>query len=231
MIGVDRDIVTRLNEYAGEWPDLDRLIAHIAFNDAFKGAVPVAALWWLWFRGSAAELEGRRSAIAALIIMVIVALAANRALASALPHTERPVQALSGSFVVPGGMNPQAFSDLSAFPSDHAVMFMGLATGVIAIAPFLGSLLILHAVAVVLLPRVYLGLHWPSDLVVGGAFGAVMAWMATRGMVRDAIGKPTLAWERRHPSSFYAVAFLLTWQLAALFDPLVDLAQFFVKGP
>lgn len=230
MIGADRDAIVWLNAFVGRAPDFDRWVAHVAFNDLFKGAIPLTCVWWLWFSGSGDQRKRRRSALAACLVFVVFALGLNRLIASLLPHTQRPLQAVEG-FIPPGGVNPNAFSDLSAFPSDHAVMFIGIATGVLVVSRLAGIGLLLHAVLVVLLPRLYLGLHWPTDVIVGGAFGAVTAWIATRSSLGGWAGRPLIAWEIRHPPSFYALLFFLTWQLATLFVPIVKVAEFVTKGP
>lgn len=230
MTGIDRDIVLWLNGFVGEWPDLDSWLSHAAFIDLYKGALPVAVMWWAWFKGTGEERRTRRAHLVALVVAIVAGLGANRAIASALPHQPRPTQALGAEFTLPQGMYREAFSDLSAFPSDHAVMFVGLATGVLFVSRFAGAVLLLHALVVVLAPRVYLGLHWPSDIVVGGAFGAVVAWLAARPFVREPIARPLLRWEARHPQSFYPLLFLLAWQLCVLFDPVVKVAVFFFKG-
>lgn len=227
MIGLDRDAVAWLNQFSGRLPELDRWISFAAFSDLLKGAIPVTALCWLWFAGDGERRDGRRRAIASLLLLVVVALTVNRAVASALPHTPRPLQALAGSFDPPGQLDPRTFSELSSFPSDHAVLFIALSTGVLGLSVSLGSLLLGHALVIVLLPRVYLGLHWPTDILIGAAAGAVVASLATRTHLRDWLGGPLLAWESRHGASFYALGFLLCWQLATLFDPIVRLARMF----
>jgi hypothetical protein len=58
-------------------------------------------------------------------------------------------------------------SGWSSFPSDHACLFFALATGLCLISPVIGGLALLHASLIVSLPRIYLGLHYPTDVLAG----------------------------------------------------------------
>jgi len=70
---------------------------------------------------------------------------------------------------------------------------------------------------IILLPRVYLGLHRPSDLLGGAAVGilaftAVWVWPA-----RDRAVRALLDWERRRPAFFYPLLFLFIFELTEVF--------------
>ena len=67
------------------------------------------------------------------------------------------------------------------------------------------------------LPHIYLGLHYASDVVAGAAFGTALVllfehfglrWIAARG----------LAWAHQAPGLFYATAFLVSFEVATLFE-------------
>jgi undecaprenyl-diphosphatase len=84
---------------------------------------------------------------------------------------ERPYITFEG--ILPG----TAALDRYSFPSGHtlhAVSFTWLAT---AHVPELGWILVPFA-GLVAASRVVLGLHYPSDVLAGGAIGAALAWVA-----------------------------------------------------
>jgi undecaprenyl-diphosphatase len=85
---------------------------------------------------------------------------------------------------------------------------------------------IVYVLAVICFPRLYMGLHYPSDLLVGGLLGAGIALLANVDRVRTRTSAPLLNWLKTSPGVFYAAAFLITSQIAALFEPLRKIASF-----
>ena len=67
-----------------------------------------------------------------------------------------------------------------AFPSGHAAIAAAGALGVTRIFPGAGWILWPLA-AVIALSRVYLGVHWPSDVFAGFALGLAAAWFVLGG--------------------------------------------------
>lgn len=117
---------------------------------------------------------------------------------------------------------------MGSFPSDNAVLFFTLAAGLFFASRRVGVILFLYAAFVVCLPRMYLGVHWPTDILAGAALGVGLGWLGARERVRRAISRPVLAWLDREPGWFCAGLFLLTYQVASLFSDSRDVACFAV---
>ena len=49
-----------------------------------------------------------------------------------------------------------------------------------------------------------------------------MAWLANVSSVRKPLTAWALRWLDRSPGSFYSFAFILTFQMAELFDPMLE---------
>ena len=67
------------------------------------------------------------------------------------------------------------YGDFDSFPSLHAAFSFALATIVFTRKRLLGGTLFVAA-ALVAFTRVYVGVHFPIDVIVGGAIGVLIPW-------------------------------------------------------
>jgi undecaprenyl-diphosphatase len=212
----DFTILRFLTSFANASPSFDRLTNFLLHFDLVKGVVVMALFWAAWF-GRGAD-ERRRQVLLSTLVAAGLALFVTMALAMLLPFRLRPVL----TFQSPGTEVPPSWQEWSAFPSDHATLFFALATGFFRVAAPLGWVAALHALIVVSLPRVYLGLHYPTDILAGAAIGVVMTYFLTTTEMRRRISAWPLAQMKRTPASFYALLFVLSYLIATLF---VDLRR------
>ncbi len=78
------------------------------------------------------------------------------------------------------------------FPSTHASVAFGFATVVVLMRGRLPwALLAVAAAVLVAWSRVYLGLHFPSDVLAGGFVGVFSGWLACR------LGSAACSWQPR----------------------------------
>lgn len=221
MMPFDDAVLLWLNRHAGVSPAFDQCVVAVAFNDALKG-MPVLAMWWgLWMRGG----DGSRPHLLRDLVALCLALAINRILASLLPFVPRPLQDEGLAFTAPIGMPQSAFGDLSSFPSDHAVLFGGLAWAISRRAPRISFVIWPWVLVIVLLPRLYLGLHRPTDLLAGALIGTTLIVICGRAAMLVGVASRCVAWIERHPGVGHGVLFFVTCLMATLFDPAVRLAR------
>ena len=117
----------------------------------------------------------------------------------------------------------------SSFPSDHATMFFALATGIWFLSRPLGLASMVHVAIVICLPRVYLGLHYPTDVLAGALIGVGVAWFICGPRFRPFWGWGLRCMER-YPAGFYAAAYLLTFEMASMFDEFRLAASFVLSA-
>jgi undecaprenyl-diphosphatase len=166
------------------WPALD--IAHVLTDVGSPGAtvaLGLAVTAWLWIR--------RRRAVAATVLAAPIAAAGAFAGLKAIFGRARPAGAL------------EAHLTTYAFPSGHATVSAavwlaiayclrreGLIPRMLAIALGLGWPLVIG------LTRVYLDVHWATDVIGGWCLGAAVAALAgglyerTRGSVAPRTSAP-----------------------------------------
>ena len=155
---LEHHTMTRMAELRSDWPNLTAAVAGLTtLGGAYAtlGLASAASLWLLLRRASA------RALLLALTVLL------ERLLVDGLKEwigRPRP------------GIQLDWFTSSLAFPSGHAANSMTafLATALIAAPPHLRRTTAFAAVALsvlVGLTRIYLGVHWPSDVIGGWSLG------------------------------------------------------------
>lgn len=125
----DYTIIHFLNQFARRSALADALAYDIADASILKGGIFMAYLWWLWYSANERNAVHRES-IVLVVIGGFVAAVLSRVLQLALPFHDRPLHTAGLGFVLPYGVEPQTLEFWSSFPSDHAVLFGALSTGI-----------------------------------------------------------------------------------------------------
>ena len=188
-------------------------------TNLLKGGLFMAVYCWLWF-----EMRGRhdphRKVLIAMLMASFAALSIARILAHIIPFRIRPMFA-DPLYHLPSIAVSPNYERWSSFPSDTAALFFALAVGVLILWRAAGLLFLAYTCLWICLPRLYLGLHYPSDLIGGALVGSASAclfwWLARTRLYNRWIGEPALALENRYPMIFYACAFPLLYEIAIMF--------------
>jgi membrane-associated phospholipid phosphatase len=215
--GVDVSVYAWLCSFHGSW-FLDRVASQLESNVLFKSAVFVSLYWYFWFREGPDQQE-RRNSIVAVLVATLAGLIVARLVATIAPFRVRPIydaNVQQHPFSIPIYFN---FVDWSAFPSDHAAYLGGLGYGLIRQSRRLTIPIVLYLAFWICLPRMYLGIHYASDIVAGTAIGIVAVWVALQiEGIRSRIARPLLEFMEAKPQVFYTAAFLIMFEMAALFS-------------
>jgi undecaprenyl-diphosphatase len=129
-------------------------------------AVATFALWFLdrpghWYRWKIACLSGLTAAGLGLLVGQVV----SHLWVRDRPFVAHPSQTLL--LVAP--------SHEPSFPSDHAIAAFAIAVSVALVGGRLAGSLFLTAATVVAISRVFVGLHYPGDVLGGAVIGAASA--------------------------------------------------------
>ena len=160
----DLALFHRINGLAGhhQWLDLV-MVAFARYAPAFYALVLLGC--WLTWR----PRWQRMAAIAGGA--ALVALGAGQLVGAARPRA-RPYLVTTATVLVPHAPD-------TSFPSDHAILVAAVTLVLAALNRRLGAGLAVVGL-VVLFSRVYIGVHYPTDVAGGAVIGALGGWAALR---------------------------------------------------
>jgi undecaprenyl-diphosphatase len=223
----DRHILEIVNQPAQVSWAFDHLMEFVSRNQLVKGGALMLVFWWSWFRQG--ERQARvRALLTSALCSCFVAMIAARSLAVLTPFRLRPLHHEGLGFLPPYGMDAITLSGWSSFPSDHAVVFFTLSVGMFAVSRRVGMLALSHTVIIIALPRLYLGLHYPTDLLGGAAVGIAVALVGRTPRFVERVAAPISRWADTRPALFYPALFLTTYQVADMFQSGRAFARFFL---
>lgn len=224
----DSTIVTFLNGFAGHSRLIDGIVSGLVSNPLLKGGVIVSLIWWAWFspksRSNSDNSSGRELLLSGLVAGVL-SIAVARGLALTLPFRERPIRNPDLHFHIPFGTDPDTLIRWSSFPSDHAALFFALSVSLFLVSRRVGIFALLYSFFIICLPRTYIGVHYPTDLLAGMAIGSAITYLVSLPALRIRFARPCLQLSEKSPGVFYAVFFLFTFQVAMNFDQVRYLAH------
>jgi undecaprenyl-diphosphatase len=214
----DRAIIQFVIDHFSHSREMFYDIFFLSGDHLFKGGVMIAMLWYTWFMQDDIENDRKRMYLVATILAAIFGMVISRSLTAILPFHQRPLFDITlHYFDFP--MEKYGFDKLSSFPSDHAVLFISLATGLFLVSRKIGLIAFAYVLLVILFPRIYLGYHWPSDIIAGGILGAgITTFFIKSEWIINLISKFTMPVLNKRPALFYAILFLVTYQIADMFD-------------
>lgn len=226
----DASIVTFVNRFANRSPRFDTLVYYFDKYDLLKTAPIVSLLWFAFFLGTgdAKEVLQRRQKVLATVPLAIFAVLLARFLADVLAFRERPLRTAALHFNLPHVITKMVLYGWSAFPSDHLALFTALSVGLLIAHRRIGILALLYTFTVISFPRLYLGIHWPTDMLAGTLLGVALASAVTVKAYRSFVWRVVTKCWKRSPGLTATFAFLLSYEFVELFATPIELAKLFV---
>ena len=178
---VQEDWFRAVNDFTRATPWLHAPARLYAEYGTVVFAVVLLLSWWL------ARRESDLPRVAAALwapVGALVALGINQVLVAAVGEP-RPYTVLPHALVL------VSRSTDAAFPSDHAVMAGAVTAGVLLVHRRLG-LVVAGLALLMAATRVYVGAHFPLDVVAGLVVGAAVA-LASYALVRPVL-RPAVRW-------------------------------------
>ncbi|HEX7907610.1 MAG TPA: phosphatase PAP2 family protein [Paraburkholderia sp.] len=214
------------------------LVELVVDMNLFKGLILIAMLWWIWFRpvtspgqDSAAVRQYHREIVVIAIASGFIALLAGRLLAHHLPFRLRPMYVPELRAYFPeANVDEPVLRTWSSFPSDHSMLWCAVAMGIFFASRPAGIYALFHAIVLIGLPRIYLGLHYPTDVLAGIALGIGIVCVMNIRAIRTRVCAPILAFAQYSPGVFFGAAFVLCFELTTQFSELRVLAHEVIHG-
>jgi undecaprenyl-diphosphatase len=213
----DRALSQAANHFAGRSIVFDMVVRDMLNTALPNGGLFVAALCWLWFETDQLGAHPERRNVTTSVLAVMIVAAALWLLKALLPFRHRPLNDLDLALRVPFDVDPTSVNALSAFPSGHTAFFFALSVPLWWRSRWLGAAAAVWIFLTICLPLLYRGDHWPSDIVSGAAVGVALMLLLCRLFGATALPDKVLAFSKRHPPAFYAIAWLLALEIALFF--------------
>lgn len=140
------------------------------------------ALWVLLAAGLLLRKKTRRLGAACASALAMGALATNVLLKN-LVHRVRPYVALENLNILVS--EPSDFS----FPSGHATASFAAAWVLFRLAPKKAGVPALLLAVLITLSRLYVGVHYPTDVLVGAAIGVITGEISVRLIRRERVSR------------------------------------------
>jgi undecaprenyl-diphosphatase len=221
---LDESTFIVFNQLTHQSTILNKVVADISSNELLKGGVLSAAIWWLWFRPSVSQKKTRLTLISTLMGSLI-AVSIARIMILTLPYSPRPLVNDNANFSAPFSDASFGFDMLSSFPSDHATLSICLAFGIYLASKRMGLMMLLYSFIFILTPRIFLGLHYATDILAGAIIGISVIYFVNAQWFINTISTRVFNFSEKKPQTFYALMFLFTYETSDLYIHLRNLVR------
>jgi undecaprenyl-diphosphatase len=183
-----------------------------------EGGVVVLFIWLALFdRKRPGQLQEGFELLLGSIFWSMFAVLTARALAFSLPFRARPLATPSLDLYLPYASSIRLIN-WSAFPSDHATLYFGLVAGVLMVSRKLGGMALAWTFTFGCMPLLFLGVHWPTDLLGGAVLGFSFAQLARIPAFREFSRRTITNLYQNQPRIFFVVLFFWSYETVGLYE-------------
>lgn len=222
----DRALTLAANQFAGRSIVLDKFVYDILDTALLNGGVFLAAYCWLWFETDKNGVHAQRRNVVVAQLAIIGVAGAVKLLKVLLPFRHTPLNSPDLGLQLPFGVDPVSLSASNSFPSGHAALFFALSVPLWVRSRWFGAAAAVWTSLAICWPLLFLGDHWPSDIVAGAVVGVGLMVLLGRLIEATSLPAQVLRFSAAHPPAFYAIAWLVALETAVRFGDV----EAFVSG-
>ncbi len=222
---LDVAIVLFFNKFCGKSQFWDTLALLFLSVDALRTAILVALTVGIWQYGKSKSDISAQKRVLYVLFSIILTLGIIEIL-NALIDSSRPIVTL-GNLIY----NPITTSDTQllwkdgwvrnpkhgSFPSDTVALLATIACGLFFWNRILGSIAFLFVLIAGIIPRLYFGLHYPSDMVFGVIIAILSSIIIEKISFFKSLSEKILKVEKKFPYLFGVFGFYLAYIIAEKF--------------
>ena len=228
IANIDLAVLRFLTGFAGKSGGFDHMMNALSRFDLVKGVAVICLFCYTWAEvvpnQSLRDRDQRHERLVNVLTGSLLIGALSRVLQLLLNVHVRPVFSdLHLPFpLLQGGL--AGLNNWNSFPSDHSMLFCALSAGLWTVNRRAGTVALLWSLVVIDFPRVYLGIHYPSDVAAGAILG-ILGMMAFLSLPVARLNNAMSAWRNKHQGAFMAIMFVVVDALAHLLDEFRELAH------
>jgi undecaprenyl-diphosphatase len=220
IAGLDKEILLTLNAFGGG----NQHLWALAYNSLFRGFPLFFSISALWFSVDQPE---RRSRILAGLLAACLATVLSVWLQFHVEVHTRPI--LDSALHLETVITRRPWDRTSSFPSDTATLFFALAAVVFVEKRLVGLFCFIWVVATVAIPRIIVGLHYPSDIVGSFVLGSISVFIFAKSPYPRKLFERALIRSEGHMYVVHALFVVFLTEASALFDSLQNLGKELVQ--
>jgi undecaprenyl-diphosphatase len=218
VASLDISCLLYINSFVGHSALFDKTMLKVNDLSLLKTGLFAAYFYYIWFRRE--DWAWDRRFVLRALLGVAIAIAVSRAMQELLPARVRPMFDSSLHLTLPAALHTELLFDANSFPSDTTALATALATAIFMDNRLAGLLAAILVVTASIATKLYLGYHYPSDILGGILIGVSAVVVAQRLYVPDAVWRGVLRVHDAYRGLFYAAMFIAIWQIATLFNDL-----------
>lgn len=217
MISLDYTFTLFINQFVHKFYIFDRVILEIAENHLLKGGVILTLMMWALFSDKR-SFDKKNIFLVSTFIASLFSMLICRMIAICGPYRDRPMHEPSLHLNLPYDMGQYYLDHWSSFPSDHAALFFALSTCIYLTYNKIGKVALIYTSLFIAFPRLYLGFHYPTDILVGACLGVLSSVLVFSFLRHTKLMNKITGYGVSKPEIFYPFFILYYSQVLDMFE-------------